>query len=116
MSLVPRVPGYHLPYSKAVRDAVDLPVIAVGLITEAQQAEAIVDSGQGDIIAMARELMAQPGWPLQAARELELDDPWQVQPADYAHRLRRRDEVAKHTINESDAKPDPILQRLITPR
>ncbi len=114
MSLVPRVPGYHLPYSEAVKAAVDIPVIAVGLITEASQAEQILARGQGDIIAMARELMAQPGWPLQAARELGLDDPWQVQPPDYAHRLRRRDEVARFTLEDSANADDPVLKRLVS--
>lgn len=115
MSLVPRVPGYHLPYSEALKAAIPLPVIAVGLITEAAQAEQILANEQADIIAMARELMAQPGWPLLAARELGLEDPWSVQPPDYAHRLRRRDEVAKLTLTHDGNANDPILNRLINP-
>jgi len=97
MPLVPRIPGYHLSFSERIRKEVDIPTIAVGLITQASHAEQILHRQQADIIAMARELMARPGWPLQAAQELGLSDPWQVHPADYAFRLRRRDETAAST-------------------
>lgn len=116
MSLVPRVPGYHLPYSEAVRNQVQIPTIAVGLITDPEQAEQILSTGQADIIAMARELMAQPGWPLKAAVELGLNDPWHVQPPDYAHRLRRREDIARLTIKEHGEGAHPLLEQLVQDR
>ena len=49
---------------------------AVGLITEAAQAEAIVASGQADAVLLARELLRNPTWPLQAAQELGAEIAW----------------------------------------
>ena len=46
--------------------------MAVGLLTEAHQAEAILQEGRADLIAMARELMARADWPVLAAQELAL--------------------------------------------
>lgn len=95
MSLVPRVPGYHVEFAQRVRAETDLATVAVGLITEPEHAETILARGQADIIAMARELMLQPSWPVLAARALGVPDAWSVHPKDYAHRLRRREEIAK---------------------
>jgi 2,4-dienoyl-CoA reductase-like NADH-dependent reductase (Old Yellow Enzyme family) len=53
-----------------VKDAVGLPTIAVGLITEARQAEAIVASGRADAVALARAILYDPRWPWHAAAEL----------------------------------------------
>jgi 2,4-dienoyl-CoA reductase-like NADH-dependent reductase (Old Yellow Enzyme family) len=67
---VPLAPGYQVPFSEYVRTAAEVPTAAVGLITEPQQAEDIVASGQADAILLARELLRDPHWPLRAAREL----------------------------------------------
>lgn len=114
MSLVSRVPGYHVAFSERIRREVGIATIAVGLITEAPQAETILQNGQSDIIAMARELMAQPGWPVQAARQLGVDDPWRIHPDDYAHRLRRREQIAATTMAEMGDATDPAIRRLIS--
>ncbi|MEE7561558.1 oxidoreductase, partial [Xanthomonas sp. Kuri4-2] len=60
---IPVGPGYQVPLAMAIRDAVDLPVIAVGLITEPAQAEAIVAEGRADAVALARGLLYDPRWP-----------------------------------------------------
>lgn len=67
---IPLGPGYQVHLAKAVKDAVDLPVIAVGLVTEPEQAEAIIAEGEADAIAFARALLWNPRWPWHAAAAL----------------------------------------------
>jgi 2,4-dienoyl-CoA reductase-like NADH-dependent reductase (Old Yellow Enzyme family) len=67
---IPLGPGYQVPFADAVKKATGLPTMAVGLITEAQQAEEIVASGKGDFVAIARGILYDPRWPWHAAAEL----------------------------------------------
>lgn len=69
-------PGYQVPFARAVREGSGLPVAAVGLITEPEQAEAILADGSADAVLMARELLRDPHWPLRAAAELGDDVRW----------------------------------------
>lgn len=62
--------GYQVPFARAIRAATGMVTIAVGLITEAQQAEAILQAGDADLIALARPFMYQPRWGWQAAAAL----------------------------------------------
>ena len=64
-------PGYQVPYAREVRLACGLPTTAVGLITEPQQAEAILQAGDADLIAIARALLYKPRWPWEAAMALK---------------------------------------------
>jgi 2,4-dienoyl-CoA reductase-like NADH-dependent reductase (Old Yellow Enzyme family) len=64
---IPVGPSYQVPLARAVKAAVDMPVIAVGLITEFEQAEAIVSTGDADFIALARAILYDPRWPWHAA-------------------------------------------------
>ncbi len=68
MPVVPRVPGYQVGFSERIRREVGIPTIAVGLITDAQQAEDILQTGQADLVALARELLANAEWPVTAAK------------------------------------------------
>jgi len=63
-------PGYQVPLARQVKDAVSMPVIAVGLITDADQAEAIVANGDADAVAIARAALYDPRWPWHAAAAL----------------------------------------------
>jgi 2,4-dienoyl-CoA reductase-like NADH-dependent reductase (Old Yellow Enzyme family) len=72
---IPLGPGYQVPFAAAVRRESGLLTAAVGLITEPEQADAIVRSGQADVVLLARELLRQPSWPLHAARALGHDAP-----------------------------------------
>ncbi|MCL4134399.1 UNVERIFIED_CONTAM: hypothetical protein GTU68_024319 [Idotea baltica] len=63
-------PGYQLHFAEPLKQAVSMPVIAVGLITEAQQAEDVITSGQADAVALARGILYDPRWPWHAAAEL----------------------------------------------
>ena len=62
--------GYQLPFARAIREQVNIPVMAVGLITEAQQAEAALIDGDADLIALGRGILYNPRWPWHAAAEL----------------------------------------------
>ena len=67
---IPVGPSYQVPFARAVKAAVRMPVVAVGLITSAEQAEAIVGTGDADLIALARTILYDPRWPWHAAAEL----------------------------------------------
>lgn len=99
MPMVPRVPGYHLPYARAIRERAGIATVGVGLIRDPHQAEAALRDGAADIVALARELMYHADWPVHAARALGEDDPLALFPAAFAFRLRRRDEIAKYACN-----------------
>ncbi len=76
---IPAGPGFQTPFAAAVRKEAGIPTAAVGLITEPFQAEQIVRTDIADAVLMGRELLRNPYWPLQAARELGIDLPWQSQ-------------------------------------
>ena len=63
-------PGYQVPLARAVKAATGLPTIAVGLITDFDQAEMIVGTGDADLIALARAMLYDPRWPWHAAAHL----------------------------------------------
>jgi 2,4-dienoyl-CoA reductase-like NADH-dependent reductase (Old Yellow Enzyme family) len=63
-------PGYQLPFAEAVKRATGVTTMAVGMITEARQAEEIVASGRADFVAIARAMLYDPRWPWHAAAEL----------------------------------------------
>jgi 2,4-dienoyl-CoA reductase-like NADH-dependent reductase (Old Yellow Enzyme family) len=68
--------GYQVPFAERVRNKAKIRTGAVGLITQAHQAEAIVRAGQADLVLLAREALRDPYWPLHAARSLGVDVPW----------------------------------------
>ena len=92
-AVVPRVPGYQVPYAERVRADASIMSCAVGLITEPQQAEDILERGQADLIALARELMYNPNWPVHAARALGHEGYLDLLPPAYAWWLKRREQT-----------------------
>ena len=78
-AVIPAGPGFQTPFASAIRQKVGIPTVAVGLITEAIQAEHILVTEQADAVALARELLRNPYWPLHAAQELGVDLTWPVQ-------------------------------------
>ncbi len=62
--------GYQVPFARAVRKASGLPTVAVGLITEAQQAEEVLQAGDADLVALARAFLYEPRWGWHAAAAL----------------------------------------------
>ncbi|WP_225846706.1 NADH:flavin oxidoreductase/NADH oxidase [Streptomyces sp. HPF1205] len=80
---VPTGPGYQVPFAARVKAETDLPVAAVGEITQPRQAETVLATGQADAVLLGRELLRHPTWPLDAARELGVPQAAPV-PAQYA--------------------------------
>lgn len=67
---MPVHPNYQVPFAERIRAETGLLTIAVGLITQAEQAEAIVATGQADMVALARAMLFDPRWPWHAAARL----------------------------------------------
>jgi NADPH2 dehydrogenase len=83
---IPLGPGYQVPFAQAIKQAAGVTTMAVGLITEAQQAEDIVASGKADMVALARGMLYDPRWGWHAAAELggQVEAPpqyWRSQPS-----------------------------------
>jgi len=81
-------PGYQVPFAARVKAEVGLPTIAVGLITEPEQAEAIVAGGEADAVSLARAMLYDPRWPWHAAaalgaRVVAPHQYWRSQPRQY---------------------------------
>ena len=67
---IPVGPGYQVPFAETVRHEAKIPTVAVGMITEASQAEAIVAEDRADLVALARGMLYEPRWAWHAAHEL----------------------------------------------
>lgn len=72
-------PGYQVTYSERIREETDCSTATVGKITTPQHADAIIRNGRADIVALGRELLRNPYWPLEAAHELGEDVEWPTQ-------------------------------------
>jgi 2,4-dienoyl-CoA reductase-like NADH-dependent reductase (Old Yellow Enzyme family) len=85
---IPVEPGYQIGFAERIKHDTGLPTIGVGLITEARHAEAILQAGQADVIALARAMLYDPRWPWHAAAELgaQVSAPpqyWRSQPHEF---------------------------------
>ncbi|MFJ2200382.1 NADH:flavin oxidoreductase/NADH oxidase [Streptomyces violaceusniger] len=80
-------PNYQVPFAAQARSESGIPTAAVGIITEPQQAEEIIASGQADAVFLGRELLRNPYWPQHAALALGAVPNW---PDQYAYVVRRR--------------------------
>ena len=72
-------PGYQVPFAARVRAEAGVATGAVGLITEAAQAEEVVATGQADAVLLGRAMLRDPHWSLRAAHDLGADVSWPVQ-------------------------------------
>ena len=84
---IPAGPGYQVQFAEMIRKETGIPTGAVGIITTPAQAEAIISSGQADMVSLAREFLRDPYFPLRAATELGADVQWPVQ---YERAKRRK--------------------------
>jgi 2,4-dienoyl-CoA reductase-like NADH-dependent reductase (Old Yellow Enzyme family) len=76
---IPVGPGYQVPFAERIRRETGMPTAAVGMITQPEQADQIIRTGQADLVVLARELLRQPYWPLLAAPSLRHDVEWPAQ-------------------------------------
>jgi 2,4-dienoyl-CoA reductase-like NADH-dependent reductase (Old Yellow Enzyme family) len=82
--------GYQVPYAERIRKEAGLMTMAVGHIVHADQAEAILQEGRADLTALAREIMYNPNWPMDAAQKLGADPDFRLVPPPYSYWLGKR--------------------------
>ena len=90
--------GYQVPYAAKIRREAGIMTMAVGLIVHADQAEAILRRGDADLIALARELLYNPHWPMDAARKLGADPKFELVPPPQAYWLEKRARQVKELV------------------
>lgn len=88
---LPREYGFQVPFSAQIRREAGVSTMAVGLIVEPDHAEAILQAGDADLIAIAREALYNPFWPHHAARALAAEGRWEAWPEQYGWWLSRRE-------------------------
>ena len=87
---IPVGPGYQLPFAEAIRREAGIATMGVGMITEPEQAEAALQEGKADLIALGRAMMYQPRWAWQAAERLGADAYFPPQYARSHPSMRRK--------------------------
>jgi 2,4-dienoyl-CoA reductase-like NADH-dependent reductase (Old Yellow Enzyme family) len=116
MPVVRRVPGYQVPFAETVRREAGCRTMAVGLITEHEQAEAILQAGQADLVALARGLIWNPNWPAHAAVQMMGEEAYNLLPREQAHRLIRREVISALPLNRdggpSSASDDALTETI----
>lgn len=90
-----RTPGFQVPFAERIQKETPLEAMAVGVIIEPQQAEDIIASGQASLVALGREIMHDPFWPLRAALALGDDPDYELWPPQYKWAVDRRAQIAK---------------------
>jgi 2,4-dienoyl-CoA reductase-like NADH-dependent reductase (Old Yellow Enzyme family) len=93
----PMAPGYLLPYAAAIRSEANVATMAVGMIDTPSLANAAIERGDADLVAMGRGLMADPNFPYHAALELGHPEPHDVLPLEYSFYLKRKAALLKTT-------------------
>ena len=87
--------GFQVPLASEIKKNVNIKTMAVGVIINPYQAEEILKTGQADLIAMGRELMYNPFWPLHASQELNVDPKFEMWPDQYRWAVNRRSNIVK---------------------
>jgi 2,4-dienoyl-CoA reductase-like NADH-dependent reductase (Old Yellow Enzyme family) len=87
---VKRTFGFQVPFAERVRREANMPTMAVGLILEPHQAEAVLTAGQADLIAIGRQALFNPNWALHAQIALGVDDGFAAWPEQYGWWLDKR--------------------------
>lgn len=90
-----RTPGFQVPYAEKIKRTTDLKSMAVGVIIDPEQAESIISEGQADLVALGREIMYNPFWPLHAAQALNADPNFDLWPPQYKWAVDRREQIRK---------------------
>jgi 2,4-dienoyl-CoA reductase-like NADH-dependent reductase (Old Yellow Enzyme family) len=97
---VKRTLGFQVPFAARIRAEAGIPTMAVGLILQPQQAEEILRGGQADLIAIGRQALFNPHWPLHAQLALNAEDDFASWPVQYGWWLDKR----QRSLNEQDAQ------------
>lgn len=91
---VRRGPGFQVPFARRIRQEADIATMAVGLIVDPTLADQVLLEGSADLVAVGREPLNNPNWPLHAARSLGVDAEYQHWPQQYGWWLARRPPLA----------------------
>ncbi len=75
-AVIPAGPGYQVPFAEKIKKEADILTGTVGFITSPEQAETIIRTNQADIVLLAKEMLRNPYWPLQAAKKLKVEIKW----------------------------------------
>ncbi|MEN0076297.1 MAG: NADH:flavin oxidoreductase/NADH oxidase [Paracraurococcus sp.] len=97
--------GYQVPYAERLRREAGIMSMAVGLIVHADQAEAILREGRADLIALARELLYNPNWPMDAAQKLGVDPRFALVPPAQAYWLEKRARQVREVVPSTYMAP-----------
>lgn len=90
--------GYQVPYAERLRKEAGVMSMAVGLIVHADQAEEILQHGRADLIALAREILYNPNWPMDAAQKLGVDPKFAIVPPPQSYWLAKRASSVKDIV------------------
>lgn len=114
MPMVPRIEQFQAGFAERVRRDAGIMTIAVGGITDAQQAENILQSGRADLVALAREFLWNADWAAHAAKALNATDPYGQMPHEYAFRLRQREKQREMPINQGGPETQAAYQKIFS--
>ncbi|OGA19236.1 MAG: NADH:flavin oxidoreductase [Betaproteobacteria bacterium RIFCSPLOWO2_02_FULL_66_14] len=103
--------GYQVPYAEKIRREADIMSMAVGLIVHHEQAEAVLRHGQADLVALAREMLYNPSWAMDAAQKMGLDRDFLIVPPPYRYWLARRAATVPEVVPSTHAVPAPKTAR-----
>jgi 2,4-dienoyl-CoA reductase-like NADH-dependent reductase (Old Yellow Enzyme family) len=84
---IPVGKNYQVPFAEAIRREVKIRTGAVGMITEAEQANEIITAGEADLVFLAREMLREPYWAIKAQQALGHEPDW---PISYGYAVKRR--------------------------
>jgi 2,4-dienoyl-CoA reductase-like NADH-dependent reductase (Old Yellow Enzyme family) len=93
--LTARVPGFQVPWAAAIKQQASIPTMAVGLILTPQLAQQVIADGSADVVAIGREALDNPNWPLHAARELGVESNYQSWPKQFGWWLNVRESILR---------------------
>lgn len=95
--------GFQVPFAEAIKKQAGLSTQAVGLIVSPEQAEAVIAEGRADLVAIGREALLDPNWPVRAAVALGADVHWERWPQQYGWWLSRRAKVLEAIAQQDSA-------------
>jgi 2,4-dienoyl-CoA reductase-like NADH-dependent reductase (Old Yellow Enzyme family) len=85
--------GYQVPYAREIRADADIMTMAVGMIVHSDHADDVVNTGSADLVAIGREMLHNPHWPIDAAQKLGVESPFNGIPPGYAYFLDKRSKI-----------------------
>lgn len=85
--------GFQVPFAEQIKREADLPTMAVGFLWDAKMCDAVIANGRADMVALAREVLDQPNWPLQAAATLKADKNYALWPSEMGWWLNKRERL-----------------------